>query len=248
MRLLRRLLAAVLVLALLGGGAELALRLIIPGIIESTVRDQLQLSADHPVRASLGGSALLHAVTGRIGDVTIEIDGLPLLDGVAVDTELHADSVPFDPSSGEMRGGTGALTVPPEQLDGVVRLVTSGVADAGEVSNGELTVGRTVNIFGVDMPVTLALQLGIEGGDVTVTPAGLSAGGLDVDADQLGEAAGAVLGPLLTTHTVCVADQMPRGIHLTGIELSSTGSATLRADLAPGLLSDPAELEPGTCG
>jgi hypothetical protein len=44
-----------------------------------------------------------------------------------------------------------------------------------------------------------------------------------------------------------VRDQLPRGVALTGITLSSTGSATISADLAPGIVSDERERLNGSC-
>ena len=112
MRALVRILGVVVALAVLAGAAEVALRLIIPNVIANAVREQVGLSEDHPVDVSLGGSALLHAVTGRVGDVTIGVDDLPLPGGIVVNARLHADSAPFDPSSGDLRGGTGAVVNP----------------------------------------------------------------------------------------------------------------------------------------
>jgi hypothetical protein len=45
-----------------------------------------------------------------------------------------------------------------------------------------------------------------------------------------------------------VRDRVPAGVTLTDIVLSSTGSVRIEADLDPGILSDPAQLEPGSCG
>ena len=247
MRALVRILGVVVALAVLAGAAEVALRLIIPNVIANAVREQVGLSEDHPVDVELGGSALLHAITGRVGDVTIGVDDLPLPGGIVVNAKLHADSAPFDPTSGDLHGGTGALTVTGDQLPGVVNAVTRGIAETGEVRDGELVVGRDVTLLGFTVPVSLGLELGVSGGDVQVTPTQVSASGLDLSSEQIAGAAAPVLGDLLETHTVCIADELPRGITLTGIDLSTTGSATLQADLSPGILSDSSEQEPGVC-
>lgn len=244
----KRLIAIVVSVAVLAGLGEIALRLIIPNAIAGAVRSQLKLTPDHPVDVSLGGSALLYAVTGRVGDVTVDVPDTPLIEGLTADASLHAASVPFNPTSGEIREGSVALTLSPEQLGAVISTLTSGVADTGEVRDGSLVVGRTMEFFGQQVPLTATLQLAVVGdGDVEVTPEGLSAAGLDLSTEMIAQAGGSVLEPLLQPRTVCVRDQLPKGLKLTGISFSSTGSATIEADLAPGILSDPAQRDTGSC-
>ncbi|WP_449280420.1 hypothetical protein [Leucobacter sp.] len=247
-RWVRRILAVLLGVALLGGAAEVALRLIIPGVIGGIVRDQLQLTDDHPVEVSLGGSALLHALRGGIGDVGVEIPNAPLIEGVVVDARVHADFSPFDPQSGEIDGGTASLTVPKDQLGSVIELLTSGVAQTGEVRAGELAVGRTVEAFGQQLTITARIGLAVHEGDVEIEPRGVNAAGLDLSAEQISQATGSLLDPILQPQTVCVRDRIPAGVELTDIVLSSTGSVRIEAALDPGILSEPAQLEPGTCG
>ncbi|MFT4231695.1 MAG: hypothetical protein QM606_02825 [Leucobacter sp.] len=243
-----RLLGALIGIAVLGGAAEVALRLIVPDVVSRIVREELALTDDHPVEVTLGGSALLNALRGGIGDVTIEIPNAPLVEGIEVDAKAHAEFSPFDPQTGEIRGGTASLTVPKDQLGAVVELVTSGVAQTGEVVGGDLAVGRTVEAFGQKLPITARIGLGVQNGDVEIFPRGVSAAGLDLSAEQISQATGSLLDPILEPHVVCVRDRIPAGITLTDIVLSSTGSVSIAADLDPGLLSDPKQLELGSCG
>ncbi|RGE21069.1 LmeA family phospholipid-binding protein [Leucobacter sp. wl10] len=244
----RRILAILLTVVLLAGAAEVALRLVIPGVVGGIVREQLRLTDDHPVEVTLGGSALLNALRGGIGDATIDIPNAPLVEGIPVDAEAYADFSPWSPGSGEIRGGRASLTVPREQLGAVIGLLTSGVAQTGEVRGGELAVGRTVEAFGQSVPITARIGIAVTGGDVEIDPRGVSAAGLDLSAEQISQATGSLLDPILEPQTVCVRDRIPAGITLTGIVLSSTGSVRIEADLAPEILSDPAQLEPGSCG
>lgn len=244
----RRVLAVLLGIALLAGAAEFALRLIIPGVIGGIVRDELHLTEDHPVEVSLGGSALLHALRGGIGDVSVEIPNAPLIEGVVLDARVHADFSPFDPQTGEIRGGTASLTVPKDQLGPVIALLTSGVAQTGEVRGDELAVGRTVEAFGQQLTITARIALDVHGGDVEIEPRGVEAAGLELSAEQLSQATGSLLDPILQPQTVCVRDRIPAGVVLADVVLSSTGSVRIEADLDPRILSDPAQLEPGVCG
>ena len=66
-------------------------------------------------------------------------------------------------------------------------------------------------------------------------------------AEELGSVTGSLLDPVLQPQLVCVRDRLPRGVTVTSIDLSTDGKAVVRADLAPGIASDPAEREKGTC-
>jgi len=243
-----RILSAILAIAVLGGAVELVLRAISPGIVADSVREGLGLTPDHPVEVSLSGSSLLNALRGGIGGVTVTVPDAPLLEGVSADGTVRASFVPFDPTRGEIRDGTAELRVDKEQLGSVVSLLTQGVAQTGEVRDGSLVVGRTLELFGQQVPITASLGLRVtEDGEVEVEPRGAAAAGFDLNADQLADVGGGILRPLLETQTVCVRGNLPAGVELTGISLSSTGSAAISADLSPRILSDPAEQQPGSC-
>lgn len=240
-------LIAVVVVAVLGVAAELVLRQVIPNRVTEIVREELDLPADAPVDVTLGGSALLNALRGGIGDVTVEIPRAPIVEGVEVDARAHAEFSPFDPEHGSIRGATAELTVPKDQLGAVIKILTSGVADTGEVSNGDLVVGRTIEALGQSLPITARLAFAVNDGDVEVEPRGVAAAGLDLSAEQISRLTGSLLDPVLKPQTVCVRDRLPAGITLTEISLSKAGSVTIGAKLAPDILSNPAMLEPGTC-
>lgn len=244
----KRLIAVVIAIAVLAGLSEAALRLIVPSTVAAAVRTGLKLTPDHPVDVSLGGSALLHALGGRVGDITVAVPNAPLFEGLEADAKLEAGSVPFNPFSGKIRDGSVQLTVSPDRLGPMIATLTNGVADSGEVQNGAITVGRTMEIFGQQVPLSATLNLSVDAtGDIEVLPEGLSAAGLDLSTEQLAQMTGSALEPLLQSRTVCVKDQLPKGLALTDITLSSTGSVIVSAELAPGILSDAKEQAKGTC-
>lgn len=236
-----RILITLVVIGALAGAAELALRAILPAPVANVMRDMFGLSPDHPVDVQLGGSTLLNAVTGRIGDVTVEIDDAAIVEGLRGDLRMHADSLPFDAASGAIEGATAQFTVDREDLPAAVAMLTGGIADSGEVREGVLTVGKKLEIFGVGMQVSVSIGLDVVDGEVLVNPVALRAAGFDLSTEQLTSMLG------LSEQTVCVAGYIPAGITLTGIDLSSTGSVSLRADVAPDIAANPAQQQPGTC-
>lgn len=234
------------VVVILGAG-EIAIRVVAPNIITSTIREQLSLTSDHPVDVSLGGSAVMHAFSGTLGDVDVSVADVPVFDDILISLAAHADAMPFDVASRPLEGGTATLTIPKDQLGPVISLATSGIASTGAVKAGELEVGRTVSLFGQDVPVTASVALSIVDGALAIDPRGVTAAGFDLSADELHRLTGSLLDGVLQSHTLCVQDRIPAGISLTAIELSSLGSIRVDATLAPTLLTDPTQQALGSC-
>lgn len=245
-----RILVAVVALVVLAGGAELALRAIIPNVIANVVREHLKLDETHPVAVELGGSALLPALTGRVGDVSVTVPDVQVLDGIEATLHAHADSLPFDPTKGEIRGATASAKIPASSMGAIMGLATDGLVDEGDVRPGELVVGRTLPIFGFEVHLTVSLAVSVQQGDLLIEPTSFSAVGFDLTADELRPLLGDAAAKLLDVHTVCVSDKLPAAITLTEVALSYTGgggAATVSIDIAPDALSNPAQQEPGSC-
>lgn len=245
-----RILVTLVVIALLAVGAEFALRAIIPSVIASNVREGLGLGKDHPVEVQQGGSALMHALTGHVGEVQLTVPDVEVFDGIVTTLHASADSMPFDPTAGDILGGTASATIPSSSMDAVVKLATDGLVDTGEVRAGEILVGRTIELFGLQVPLSATLAVSVENGDLLIEPTSVRAVGFDLQAEQLRSLLGESAAGVLDAHAVCVRDRMPAGIRLTGIELRSGllgGSATVTVDLAPDLLSNPRQQQLGTC-
>lgn len=245
-----RLLIAVMVIAALGGLAELGLRAIIPNVIAGLVRDNMGLPKDHPVDVELGGSALFPALTGHVNDVTLRVNDVEAFDSIDADLFASAESIPFDPTSGEMRGAVASVTIPSKSMDSVVSLVSNGLIDEGKVQNGTIELGHTMQMFGFDARISANLAVSIDDGNVRVEPAAISAAGFNLTAEELRPLLGDAAVALLDPRTLCVRDRIPAGITLTKVELKSNalgGSATVSASLAPDLLSNSKQQQPGTC-
>lgn len=240
------LLTLVIVTGVLAGLGEWGLRLAIPGIVQTAVREQLDLPRSTPVDVSLGGSALLAALGGGVGNVGVEVPDAPVADGVRASLKFHADRVPFAVTSGELSDATASIFVDAADLGPVISLLTGGVADSGKTNGGALTVGRSIDAFGFSVPIEATLKLSIVDGNVRVEPAGLSAVGFDLDASQLANATGGLLDPLLSPRLVCVADRLPAGITLRDVRVT-TGGVRLDVALSDDFLSNDAARQLGTC-
>ena len=232
---------------LLAGIGEVALRMIIPGVLSGIVRDELSLPQDHEVSVELGGSTLWNALHGGVGDVTVAIDDAPLFDGTPMSAVAHADFAPFNPEKGRIEGGSAQLTVKREYLGDIISLATSGLVDDGRVEDGVLELSKSAPVFGQDVTVSASIRLSIDGGDLHVEPVSVQAAGFDFNAAELKLATGSLFEPVLEPQTVCVRDQLPAGISLTDLDFANSGDVTLSTRFSPEILADPAQLEPGTC-
>lgn len=245
-RWLKVTIALVVSVGVLAGLAEWGLRLLVPGVVESQVRSKLDLPKSHPVDVELGGSALLHAIQGGVGDIEVEIPDAPIADGVIATLTFRADQVPFAVTTGELTNPTAAIFVPAAELGPVISMLTSGVADSGKTSGGDLVVGRTIDALGFQVPIEATLKLSVEDGMVRVEPTGLSAVGFDLSAEQLAAATGGLLDPLLSSRVLCVSDRLPVGVTLEQIGITA-GGARVGVSLAPDFLSNAEQRAPGTC-
>lgn len=246
-RPLKVVIALVVSVGVLAGLAEWGLRLAIPGVVEKIAREELDLPRSHPVDVQLGGSALLYAIGGGVGDIEVEIPDAPVADGVRATLDFRADRSPFDPSQGEMDGVTAAIYVKTADLGPVISMLTSGAVDSGKTSSGELVVGRQLEALGFTVPIEATLGLSAVDGEVLVEPRGLSAVGFDLSVDQLASATGGLLDPLLSARQLCVSEWLPAGAELRDITITTSG-ARVEFALAPDFLSNPAQQELGTCG
>lgn len=233
-------------LAVIGVVAEIGLRMFVPGIVEGVVRKQLDLPKSHEVDVELGGSALIHALGGGLGDISIEIPDASVIDGTSATLAFHAERLPFAATSKDMTGGSASVFVKSADLGPIVSLLTSGAADSGKTGDGEITVGRAIDAFGFSVPISASIKASVEDGKVKIVPTGLSAVGFDLSADQLGAATGGLLDPLLQPHVLCVSDRLPAGVMLDDIKVSRTG-VRVDVSLAPDFLSNKAQLDPGVC-
>lgn len=242
----KALIAIAVTLLVLAGAGELGLRSIIPGVVEGQVREQLNLPKSHPVDVALGGSTLLHALQGGVGNIDVEVPDAQVTDGVEATLSFHADRVPFAVTSGEMSGATASAYVSSANLGPVISTLTNGLADEGRTLGGSLIVGKTISAFGFSVPLEGTLKLSVTDGDVRVEPTGLSAVGFDLSTDQIVAATGGLLEPLLSARVVCIADQIPAGITLDGVDVA-TGGVRVDVVIADDFLSNAAERDLGTC-
>lgn len=248
MQVLKRLMIALVALALLGGLLEIGLRTFLPSVIETGARVALRAPSSAKVEAELPGSLALNALRWRIADVVVTAEDVPLAGEVSADARLDIDALPLIPTLGSLHDGRVEFAIAADQIDGLARIVSGGLAERGEVRDGGLVLSGTLSDEQFELPASpefaipyeATTALGVDGGDIVASPG-------EVRLDAAGPVADFLHGRMSEPRTVCVADRLPKGVVLSGIELLPSGDAVLRAELSKWLFMNPAERQPGSC-
>ena len=236
------LLIVVVLLALLVVAAEFIARSILPGIVRSLVIEQLDLPADQQLDVDAEGVLLPQLIGGRLDTLHLSTDAVTL-EGITGAADVTATGIPL--RGGDLGGASGTIRIDQAEfttlLAGTDLPVESVVFDAPNA-----TLGGSFTVFGAAVPLTLTLTPGAAEGDLELTPVGLSIGGLDVDVDGVGSMLGSVGDSLTRTQRICIADQLPAGLTLTGLAIVGS-EAVIDIEVDGAIATDPALLEKGVC-
>lgn len=236
------LLIIVVVLALLAVAAELVVRSVLPGIVRGIVIDQLDLPADQELDVEADGILIPQLIGGTLDTLHLSTDSVTL-QGVTGAVDVTATGVPL--RGGDLSGATGTIRIDESQFTSLLA-GTDLPVDTVTLDAPNATVAGTVSVLGIAIPVSLTVTPGIAEGDLELTPVGLTIGGLEVDADQVGSSLGSLGDRLTETQRVCIADQLPAGITLTGLEIDGT-EAVIDVDVDGAIATDASLLDKGVC-
>lgn len=247
----RWLTAVTIIVALLvitGVATEVILRAVVPARFETTVREQLGLTSDHPVEVELSGVLATQLLQGQLSDVEISVPNMPLPEGIRADLFGRAASVPLDFEHGEIEGGVVGARIDATQIDAAVQLLTGGIGKNAEISADRLTVSNSIRLFGQEIPISIDVMLAAVEGRVHVDLLGVDAAGIvTITPEQLGAVPGGVFDSILSGVDVCIADRLPAGVTLSDIQLSSTETLTVEATVDPRIGIEENLRETGTC-
>lgn len=236
------LLIVIVVLALLAVAAELLTRALLPGIVRSIVIEQLDLPADQQLDAEADGILLPQLIAGRLDTLHLSTDSITL-EGITGAVDVTASGVPL--RGGDLAGAEGTIRIDESQFTTLIGRTDLPV-DSVTLDAPNATVAGSVTVLGVAIPVSLTVTPGVAEGDLELTPVGLSVGGLQVDADQVGSSLGSLGADLTRTQRVCIADQLPAGLTLTGLEIEGS-EAVIDVDVDGAIATDSALLDKGVC-
>ncbi|GAA1152013.1 DUF2993 domain-containing protein [Microbacterium oxydans] len=236
------LLVAVVVLALLVVAAELIARAVLPGVVRSIVVEKLDLPADQQLDVETQGLLLPQLIGGTLDTLHLSTDSVTL-DGITGAADVTATGVPL--RGGDLGGASGTVRVDQEQFTTLLA-GTDLPVDSVEFTAPNATVSGSISVLGAAVPLSLTLTPGTIDGDLELTPVGVSIGGLDVDLDRVGSTLGALGEGLTQPQRVCIADQLPSGLTLTGIEIVDE-AAVIDVDVNGAIVTDKALQSKGSC-
>nr|WP_314843329.1 LmeA family phospholipid-binding protein [uncultured Microbacterium sp.] len=236
------LLITVVVLALLAVAAEMVARAVLPGVVRSLVIDQLDLPADQEMAVEADGILIPQLIGGTLDRLHLSSDSVTL-EGITGAVDVVATGVPL--RGGDLAGAAGTIRI--DETEFTTLLAASELPiETVTLESPNATVSGSVTVLGIPIPISLTLTPSVAEGDLELTPVGLSIGGLEVDADQVDSSLGSLGDRVTETQRICIADQLPAGITLTGLAIDGT-EAVIDVDVDGAIATDASLLEKGVC-
>lgn len=213
--------------------------------IASQVRTSLGLDDSHPVQVGIPGLLTPQLLAGSLGEITVSSDDVPLGPAAADVTVTMQDVAVAAPHGAS--GGTATVILDESQLEGLMDSVAQFDLVELSLASPHVVVGTELSLFGIGIPIELALLPGAAGGDLTLTADALTLGGISVTAEQVRSQFGGIADPVLQDWQICIAQYLPAGITLTSAEVVGD-EVVASVDIAGDLLADPALQALGSCG
>lgn len=235
-------LIVVVVLALLVVAAELVARAVLPGAVRSIVIEQLDLPADQQLDVETEGLLLPQLVAGRLDTLHLSTEAVTL-EGITGAADVTATSVPL--RGGDLGGADGTIRIDQDQFTALLS-DTELPVDTVEFAAPNATLGGSFPVLGTAVPVSVTLKPGAVEGDLELTPVAASVGGVDLDLDRVGSSLGSLGEGITEPRRVCIANQLPAGLTLTGLEIVGS-EAVIDIDVDGAIVTDESLQEKGTC-
>lgn len=223
--------------------ADAIARQIVTGVVRDQIRSQLALPASQPIDVEIPGSIIPQLIGGTLDELTVASDDVEVGE-FAGDVSVTAQDVPI--TGGALGGATATVRLDEEQLRGLLSTVEGFPADTLGIDAPALTMSMQLQLFGVGVPVGVALMPSAVDGDIVLTPASLQLAGAEIGADELRDQFGQVADLVLRDWAVCVAQYLPAGVTLTDVAVD--GDVLVAGfDVDGRIMTDPALRATGTC-
>lgn len=242
-------LVALVIVAALVVGAIIGGEMIARDLVTTAIRDQvvsrLGLPADQDVDVTVEGTILPQLIAGRFDDVTVATDEVTLGNGFTGDVTVSATGVDFR-GDASAQSAAAVVTLDAAQVQALMANVEGFPAATVGLAEPNVTMATELEFFGARIPVGIGLTPTAQNGDLVLTPAALSLGDAEIDADDLRDRFGGVADGALRDYTVCIAQYIPAAMTMTGVVVVGD---ELVADLSidPRVISDAALQANGTC-
>lgn len=236
------LLVVVLVLAALAVAAELLARAVLPGIVRDIVVEQLALPQDQQLAVDASGVLLPQLIGGRLDELHLSTESITF-GGITGAVDVTATGVPL--RGGNLADAHGTVRIDQDQF---ATLVAASDLPIDEIAFAapDVTASGSFEVFGVPVPISLTVTPGADDGELLLTPVELQVAGLTLNAadiaERFGDAAGEIAGP----QRVCIADQLPSGLTMTGLQIDGS-LAVIDIDVDGRIATDESLQQNGVC-
>lgn len=236
------LLIVVVVLAALAVAGEFLARALLPGVVRGIVIQQLDLPSDQQLDVDAEGILLPQLISGRLDALHLSTQSVTI-EGITGAADVTARGVPL--RGGDLDGASGTISIDESQftqlLAGTDLPIDQVAFDAPDV-----TVSGSVQVLALSIPVSLTVTPGAADGALQLTPRSISIGGVVVDADQVQDTLGGIGSELTRTQSICIADRLPAGLTITGLEVKGA-AAIIDIDVDGAIVTDQRLQQPGVC-
>jgi hypothetical protein len=235
----------VVLLAAVVVAAEFIARSVVTSTVRSLVVSNVGLPDDQDVDVQVAGLVLPQVIGGRLDEVAVASDDVTL-GPITGDVRVDLRGVPVSAGS-PAEGGTASVRLDQEQVRALLAELPDLPAGTIDVAAPDVTFETSLSLFGIGIPVGVAVTPGAAEGDLTLTPSSFQVAGNVLDADTLRGQFGGVADGILQTSRLCIADRLPAGLTLTSASVQGQ-DLVATFDIAGAIVSDPALQVDGTCG
>ncbi|WEG07803.1 DUF2993 domain-containing protein [Microbacterium horticulturae] len=217
---------------------------VVAEVTEQT-RTALDLDPRAEVDVDVDEPMIPQVVSGRLSALTVTVPEAPL-GGATGKLTVHATDVPTS-GDGAVGSADATVSLTPDALTKLIGNFDDTVAGSLKVDDGNVVVDLNPAQFLSGISFALTFTPSAKDGELVLTPEKFTVGGLNMSADTIRARFGSLADGILADRTVCVADQFPKGLKLSKIDVGSDSvDASFTVD--PNMLSDASLQKPGTCG
>jgi hypothetical protein len=219
------------------------------GLVERTIREQivsnLALPADQEIAVTVEGTVIPQLIAGTLDDVTVSSDDVAIGE-LSGDVTVHAQGISFqgDPAA---EAASATVGLDEAQVQALLAGVEGFPAESLGLADPDVTMSTELQFLGLSIPVGVALTPSAAEGDIVLTPSRLQLAGADISAAELRDQFGALADTVLRDWTVCIAEYIPAGMTLTGVQVDGD-EVVADFDIDGAIINDPALQANGTCG
>ncbi|GAB3631233.1 hypothetical protein GCM10027421_05860 [Microbacterium shaanxiense] len=236
------LLVVVVVLAVLVIAAEFIARAVLPGIVRGIVIEQLELPADQQLDVDASGILLPQLIGGRLDELHLTTDSVTI-GGVTGAADVTATGIPL--RGGDLTDARGTVRLDGEQFTPLIAASELPI-DSVVFAEPDVTVSGNLAVFGISLPLALTVTPGAESGELLLTPVSLQVAGTTLDAQQIADRFGSFAEQLTQTQRICIADQLPAGLTMTGLAVEGD-EVVVDVQVDGAIVTDESLQENGVC-